>query len=150
LLSEHDLTALATLAQQLAVLVKATRVVRGKVRPTLSRTAFDEPLRVLEALAAAHDPVGARDALHAALAQAPREAGLVRVPELIRRLEAQHPLPLLLAALDAFASEGQLELRPDSAIGRLPEDDRRRCPAGMDGSPLVYARPLTATREPPV
>jgi hypothetical protein len=146
LLSEEELSALAGLAEGLAKLVKLARAAKGKPRPTLSRAALEEPLQVLQKLAAKQETARVRSAVHAALASAPLHAGLVRVPDLIRGLESQHSRPSLLAALEAFACEGQLELRPDSAIGRLPDDDRARCPAGPDGTPLVYARPLPAAR----
>jgi hypothetical protein len=142
LLRDDELATLTELAQGLAKLLKTTRAAKGKPRPTLSRSVLEDPLRVLQDLAAKQDASRTRTALRSALATAPLSAGLVRVPDVIRALESQHSRSSLLAALDAFAREGQLELRPDSAIGRLPDDDRARCPVGIDGTPLVFARPL--------
>jgi hypothetical protein len=142
LLSDDELATLSELTQALTKVLKTTRASKNKPRPTLLRSVLDEPVQVLQGLAAKQDASRTRTALHAALAAAPLSAGLVRVPDLIRALESEHSRASLLAALDTFTREGLIELRPDSAIGRLPDDDRARCPVGIDGTPLVFARPL--------
>jgi hypothetical protein len=81
-----------------------------------------------------------------ALHLAPARAGLVRVPDVVRALEQDHARAALLAALDAMARDGTLELRPESAIAGLSGEDRARCPVGPDGTPLSYARLLAGGR----
>jgi hypothetical protein len=145
-LREGELSALGEVAQALAGLAKATRPAKGKPRPTLDRSVLQEPLRVLQALAGRSDDVSVRAALRVALELAPAHAGLVRVPDVVRALEPDHERATVLDALDEMARAGTLELRPESAIARLPEEDRARCPVGPDGTPLSYARLVTGDR----
>jgi hypothetical protein len=81
-----------------------------------------------------------------ALKLAPAHAGLVRVPDVVRALETEYAHATLIDALDAMARDGTLELRPESAIARLSDEDRARCPVGLDGTPLSYARLLAGAR----
>jgi hypothetical protein len=155
-LSSQELATLASLALQLSGLAKATRAVKGKPRPTLRRSALADARRVLERLTGARagesmpsevattpqSSESVRAALQAAFRIAPTQTGLVRVPDVIRSLEHAYPLGGLLAALEALAREGGLELRPESAVVRLPDAERARCPIGLDGTPLSYARLL--------
>jgi hypothetical protein len=146
-LSEAELGAVGELAQALAALAKATRAAKGKPRPTIARGTLDAPLRSLQTLAGRRGstpPVSA--ALHAALQAAPTAAGLVRVPDVVRSLETDYARITLLNALEAMALEGNLELRPESAIAGLSDEDRACCPAGLDGTPLSYARLLSGGR----
>lgn len=145
-LSEAELAAVAEVAQALAGLTKATRAAKGKPRPTLDRRVLDQPLRILQELAGRSDAESARAALRVALELAPARAGLVRVPDVVRALEPEHALGTLLDALDAMARNGTLELRPESAIAGLSDEDRARCPVGLDGTPLSYARLLVGER----
>ncbi len=141
-LDQAELSAVAETAQALAALAKATRPAKGKPRPTLGRSALDEPLRALQELAGRTTAAPTSAALRAALKVAPAHAGLVRVPDVVRALETDYPRATLLDTLDALAREGTLELRPESAIAGLSPDDRARCPSAPDGTPLSYARLL--------
>jgi hypothetical protein len=40
------------------------------------------------------------------------------------------------------AIAGRIELRPESGVGLLANDDAARCPRGPTGVPLSYARIL--------
>jgi hypothetical protein len=145
-LSGAELAAVAEVAQVLAGLTKATRAAKGKPRPTLDRRVLSQPLRVLQALAGRSDAESVRAALRVSLELAPAHAGLVRVPDVVRALEAEYAHATLLDALDAMARDGTLELRPESAIAGLSDEDRARCPVGLDGTPLSYARLLAGER----
>jgi hypothetical protein len=145
-LRERELSALGDAAQALAGLAKATRAAKGKPRPTLDRRALQEPLRVLQELAGRSDAGSVRAALRVALELAPAHAGLVRVPDVVRALEPDHARAAVLDALDDMARAGTLELRPESAIAGLPDVDRARCPVGLDGTPLSYARLVAGER----
>jgi hypothetical protein len=145
-LAERELAELADVAQRLTALVKSTRPVKGKPRPTLGRGALAPAAEALQALAGRSQAGSLRAALRTALALAPSQAGLVSVPQLVRTLEKDHSRAALLDTLDAMAREGALELRPDSGIAGLPDEDRARCPAGLDGTPLSCVRLLPGER----
>jgi hypothetical protein len=147
-LRETELAALAEVAQTLAALAKATRAAKGKPRPTLGREVFQRPLQVLKELAgnSGAEVAQVRDAMRLALELAPSHAGLVRVPDVVRALETDYAHGALLDALDAMARDGTLELRPESAIAGLSDEDRARCPVALDGTPLSYARLLAGGR----
>jgi hypothetical protein len=145
-LSQAELAAVAEVAQALAALTKATRAAKGKPRPTLDRRALEQPLRALQELAGSSEAESVRAAMRVALKLAPVHAGLVRVPDVVRALEADHARAALLDALDQMARDGTLELRPESAIAGLSDEDRARCPVGLDGTPLSYARLLAGEK----
>jgi hypothetical protein len=88
-------------------------------------------------------------AVLAAFLAAPAPSGLIRVPDLIRALERLYPRATLVAAADALARRGELELRPEASIARLPREERARCPLAPDGTPLSYARLLAPGRARP-
>jgi hypothetical protein len=153
LLADLELDRLAALATQLSALAKATKPSKVGPRTTLERRALEAPLAQLAALARERTAakVEARgsaqqaveDAVRAAFLAAPAASGLVRVPDVIRALEPVHARSALLAATDALARAGVLELRPEASITRIAEEDRVRCPIGPDGTPLSYARMMT-------
>jgi hypothetical protein len=145
-LSEAELAAVAEVAQTLAGLARVTRAAKGKPRLTLDRRVLSQPLRVLRELAPGSDARSVRAALRVALEHAPAHAGLVRVPDVVRALETEYAHATVLDALDAMARDGTLELRPESAIAGLSDEDRARCPVGIDGTPLSYARLLAGER----
>jgi hypothetical protein len=154
LLADVELDQLAALAARLGALAKSTKASKTKPRATLARRLLEAPLAELSALARdrtngsleARGPAreqNVRDAVHAAFLSAPAPSGLVRVPDVIRALEPVHARSALLAATDALARAGVLELRPEASIARIADDDRVRCPIGPDGTPLSYARMMT-------
>lgn len=149
-LSDAELDRLPALAKQLAALAKATRAVAGKPRPTLLRATLAALLGSPSAEpAAAPTEITASplDALAAALRAAPTHTGLVRVPDVIRGLEAQHPRAALVDALDVLARSGAIELRPEAGLARMADEDRARCLRGLDGTPLSYARVMDGRGE---
>ncbi len=140
LLSPAELDRLPSLLENLKQLVKATKAKPGKPRPTIARVRW---LAAIALDAAKQAPPSIETALRVALAAAPAPMGLVRVPEVVASLEASHARTALVAALDALARAGAVELRPESGLQRMSDEDRARCPIGFDGTPLSYAR-LTA------
>jgi hypothetical protein len=143
LLTDTELDQLAALATRLSALLKSTKASKTKPRATLARKALRVALAELGALARGREATSVEDVVRAAFLNAPAPSGLVRVPDVIRALEPVHPRSALLAATDALARAGVLELRPEASIARLAEDDRIRCPIGPDGTPLSYARMIT-------
>jgi hypothetical protein len=143
LLTDAELDQLAALATRLSALVKSTKASKTKPRATLARKGLRVALAELGALARGREATSVEDLVRAAFLNAPAPSGLVRVPDVIRALEPVHPRSALLAATDALARAGVLELRPEASIARLAEDDRMRCPIGPDGTPLSYARMMT-------
>lgn len=140
ILAESELDELAALAKLLAEFAKKTKAPKGKPRPTLSRATLEDAGNRLHRLVSPTSSQSLRSALLDALSSAPSTGGLVRVPEVVRGLEATRPRPELLAELEALAREGLLELRPEAAIGRMTEADRSACPRALDGTPLSYAK----------
>lgn len=150
LLSQAELDRLPSLLEGLRQLVKETKGKPGKPRPTISRVRWLATVALdaaKQALVPEARPPGPQrpieTALRDALAIAPAPMGLVRVPEVVASLEPLHARQALVAALDALARAGAVELRPESGLARMSDEDRARCPIGFDGSPLSYAR-LTA------
>jgi hypothetical protein len=153
-LSPRDLTKLDTGLRELAKLVNATKATKSRKPRTLLRSAIVELLHKLlletdgdlkRALSPAEKPI--RSALELALRGARTYTGLIRVPEVVAALEEHYPRKELLSGLIDLANDGGVELRPESGIGRLKADERARCPVGLDGSPLSYARLLDSQPE---
>jgi hypothetical protein len=168
-LTGAELDQLAALAKRLGVLARATRTRDNGPRPMLARRVLEPPRALLNQLAGVREPaptpeLGPRapepgpeevpsDALQqlllAAFLVAPAQAGLIRVPDVIRALERLHPRAALLAAASALARRGEIELRPEASIGRLAREQRMRCPRALDGTPLSNARLLQPTGAQP-
>jgi len=163
LLSPSELTDADEAVTKLAKLLSPTRKTRSRPQRTLPRSELTTLIRQLYALVEGEvesddnvefdeavrrkaptspDTKPVRSALEVALRKAPTHTGLIRVPEVVASLEARYPRKELLSELLDLASEGGVELTPESGIGRLKADERARCPIGMDGTPLSYARLL--------
>lgn len=142
LLGPAELDRLPALLASLRALVARTKATTGKPRATISRAT----LRALfEGEAPKPSSVATvKTALLDAFAGAAAPTGLVRVPEVIGTLEPVYARAALLAALDALARAGAVELRPESGLQRMSEEDRARCLSALDGTPLSYARVIAS------
>ena len=95
-----------------------------------------------DALQEASDPIGIL--LAAARGRTSQKTGLAYIPELARSLDGRLAGDDLRAALLRAASDGLVELRPESGIDLLSAADAEACPRGPDGSPLSWVRVLGA------
>jgi hypothetical protein len=66
--------------------------------------------------------------------------GLAFVPDLVRGLARASDVSVALAAVREAAQQGLIELRPESGLGRLSEDEQALCVSGPDGTWLSWAR----------
>lgn len=135
-LSEHEVQSLATLSDRLKALVAATRTRAGHQR-SLWRPDVDAIFDALELGSSGGDALQqVTEGIDAAHAAGKR---LVFLPELVRMLglgtEAVHE-----ALLEA-ASKGLIELRPESGVDNLSEQDAALC-LEEDGTLLSYVRRL--------
>lgn len=73
------------------------------------------------------------------------ENGLVWVPTLVAHVGGRGAAPELHRELLEAARAGRIELRPESGMGRLSEDERRDCLPGPEGTVLSWARSLGAS-----
>lgn len=83
----------------------------------------------------------ARD-LRASIDEHRESSGLTWVPRLVRALGGVHARDAVHAELLRAARAGELELRPESGMGRLSEEDAALCLAGPQGSRLSWVRPI--------
>lgn len=139
-LGDAELDELASLAKVLSDLAKVTKPAKAKPRSAVVRVALADAARRLANLAGIRSGSAIPDAVDAALRAAPDAGGLVRVPDVVRRLERDYPLTEVLRAIEALARAGRIELRPEAGVGRLSDDDVRACTSALDGTPLSYAR----------
>jgi hypothetical protein len=72
------------------------------------------------------------------------ETGLAFVPDVVRAFGGRPVLDVVHEALRTAARRGLLELRPESGLGRLSEDDLALCVPGPQGSRLSWARTMEA------
>lgn len=72
----------------------------------------------------------------------PRMGGLVFVPALVDALRL--PIEEAHTAILAADRNGELELRPESGLGRLTPEEKRKCPHMDDGTLLSWARLTSA------
>jgi len=68
------------------------------------------------------------------------QTGLARVPDAVRPVLSTMSHEEARSALLALDSSGFIELRPESGIGLLTEDDAALCPRGARGVVLSFAR----------
>jgi hypothetical protein len=135
-LGDHEIAALERAVERLGKSLKLAR----KQKATL----LQPDVRELLAGFAAGLPssrIGVADVLE----QASRHklaSGLVFVPAIVRAFGGQAARDAVHEALRAAARKGLLELRPESGLGRLSEDDVALCLPGPQGSHLSWARPL--------
>lgn len=103
-------------------------------------------LPVRRTLLALLEPSG-DEALEARLLSAIRDrrGPLVAVAEVVDAVVSADDGTALSAvhgALRSLAAAGQIELRPESGVGSLSDDEARLCPRTPDGVCLSYLRPL--------
>jgi hypothetical protein len=132
---------LIRLAEVGALARKATtRAGLGLLRDDLRSQLFD----IFTAAPARHAD-GARDLesqVLAGLRHAAREPlGLAFVPEVVRQLSAAG-VSAVHEVLLRLARAQQIELQPESGVGRLTADELSLCPPGPQGSRLSWARVL--------
>lgn len=97
-------------------------------QPDASRSA---PQRVLEALRRIGDP----------------HTGLARVPEVVRSVLGSMTVNAARQALLQLDTDGVIELRPESGIGLLCEEDAALCPRGARDVVLSFARLVDRSQE---
>ncbi len=68
--------------------------------------------------------------------------GLSFVPRIVRALAPEWDLQAAHALLLEACRRGLVELRPESGLGRLSEEELRACPPGPQGTRLSWARRL--------
>ena len=147
LLDAAELDRLPLLVASLRALVARTKATAGKPRATVRRATLRALLEGAAAKPTANTAASAatvKAALLDAFAGASAPTGLVRVPAVIETLEPVYARAALLAALDALARAGAVELRPESGLQRMSEEDRARCLMALDGTPLSYARVIAS------
>ena len=147
-LAERDLHRLESAVAKLAAAVKLARRKGG----TLLRADVEEALRGFVS-AAPPRPIGStrddrvtgtklallRD-IGASIDEHRESSGLTWVPKLVRALGGLPAREAVHAELLRGARAGQLELRPESGMGRLSEEDAALCLAGPQGSRLSWVR----------
>ena len=92
---------------------------------------------------------GTRIDVPGVLAEAARHklaSGLVFVPAIVRALGGRTARDAVHEALRTAAKRGLVELRPESGLGRLSEEDLAFCIPGPQGSRLSWARPIEEAR----
>ena len=67
---------------------------------------------------------------------------LVWVPDLVKSLAVEMGAREVVQALLSARSRALVELRPESGVGRLSQEDAALCPPGPDGVPLSHVRSL--------
>ena len=69
------------------------------------------------------------------------DCGLANCADVVRSLD---PIPAATVHEELFAlyADGDIELRPESGVGLLSEEDRALCPKGIKGMALSYVRIL--------
>lgn len=148
-LSPAELDALPTMMEALKALIKLTKPKAKGPRPTITKERLAAALRPVPGPASVPvHVVPVEEVLLGAFAEAPAPTGLIRVPTVIGTLETQYARAALLQALDTLARRGALELRPESGLDRVSDEDRARCLPAIDGTPLSYARLIPVDERP--
>jgi hypothetical protein len=131
---------LAALERSVAALAAALKLARAKKATLLHADVRNE----LGAFAPAPAPAprrGPTEADVAALVARHRESsGLTFVPKIVRALGGPAVRDAVHAALIQGAKSGRYELRPESGMGRLSDDDLGLCVPGPQGSHLSWVR----------
>jgi len=143
-LTESELAAVADVAKAINEIAKRTKAAKNKPRPTVTRDALEASRDRIAKIIPADSSRLVEVAVDAALRVAPTQGGLIRVPDVVRALETVYTRAAVLAAVDALARDGHVELRPEASLARMHDDDVVRCPRGIDGTPLSYARRSSA------
>ncbi len=145
-LDDRDLDRLETATATLAAAVKLARRKGG----TLLRADVEQALRAFVPVPTAPTAPTAPSATKASPLQSIRASidahretsGLTWVPKLVRALGGLPARDAVHAELLRGARAGELELRPESGMGRLSEEDAALCLAGPQGSRLSWVRPI--------
>jgi hypothetical protein len=144
-LASHELEALRDASKSLAKLVTRLRARKGMPQKTLERAELSALLEGLLAIGVT-SKAGARltpSRLLAALDDLAAARGRsVFIPDVIRTLGADGE-PLRAQAHEALfelARAGRVELRPESGVNSLPDQDRALCPSDAAGTLISYAR----------
>jgi hypothetical protein len=87
-----------------------------------------------------------RSVVEVALGLVDSSVGLAFVPAVVRALAAGSTVQAARAALLDAAGRGQVELRPESGLGRLRDEDRDLCIPALDGTPLSWLRIVKGSR----
>jgi hypothetical protein len=135
-LSREELGELGRALERLAKLVKKARAKKA----SLERKFVAETLAAIGAAGADRDGLvlGALADLAAARGRS------VFVPELVLRVRQSAPASTpaeVHAVLLAAAERGEIELRPESGVGLLSEQEQALCVRARDGTLLSYVRP---------
>jgi len=150
-LSPGELETARDVAQALAKLIARVKARRGSPPRTLERAELRALVAPLAELAELAEPAGAgaggsettTSRVLAKLTELGRERGRsVFIPDVLRALHADRDgeRQIAHAALLELARAGRVELRPESGVGNLSEQDRALCPSGADGLVISYAR----------
>jgi len=140
-LADRDLDRLESATAKLAAAIKLAR----RKGATLLRSDVEEAVRAFApAPAPAPAPAAAKPTvlrdIRASIDQHRESSGLTWVPKLVRALGGLPARDAVHAELLRGARAGELELRPESGMGRLSEEDAALCLAGPQGSRLSWVR----------
>jgi hypothetical protein len=91
-------------------------------------------------------PPSRRSVVEVAQALVDASVGLAFVPAVVRELATGSSLQEAHTALLEAANAGRIELRPESGLGRLREEDRVLCIPALDGTPLSWLRIVEESR----
>lgn len=138
-LGERDLAVLERTLSELTKTLKSARkhhavLLNADVREVLEP--FTSAIRA---------PIGVAQVLAQVRAQR-LASGLVFVPTLVRALGGPAARDAIHQALREAAARGLVELRPESGLGRLSDEDLSLCLPGPRGSRLSWARPIEEPR----
>jgi hypothetical protein len=120
---------------------------KAATRPGRSLLREDLRAQLLDILGAGRAPAPASDDLETRVLATLRKAarpglGLAFVPDVVRELSAAGT-PAVHAALLELARGRQVELQPESGVGRLTAEELSLCPEGPQRSRLSWARVLS-------
>jgi hypothetical protein len=141
-LSPAEIGELRSTLERLGKLVKKTSPKRGLPAATLDRQSIAEMLGVLGAERGVGDGLVLGELIELARAR----GHSVFVPELVLRVRQTAPATTPAQIHDvllAAAERGEIELRPESGVGLLSEQEQALCVRAGDGTVLSYVRPRT-------
>lgn len=135
--------------ERFAVLIKAVdaslKVMRAAAKKRNGATVLREDLRALIDPLLLELAAGPRDRMMASVADIARKladpaVGLAFVPRVVGALAEGSDKESAKNTVMAAARKGEIELRPESGLGRLTDEERDLCVASSDGTLLSWIR----------